>query len=201
MTISANAISPVRQRQLTLLADMIMGLQKHEQTLPPFILANKQYTAAQMIAELQTRRDATQAVITAKAVWQAAIKIDLDGRASGQQFLKSARQTLLAAFAGSANALADFGLVPPKVRVVSTETKLGAAAKARATRAARHTLGPKQKKEVKGNVTGLIITPVTAHSPAAGAPVAPATVGTGPVATAAEATAPVATVGPAATVP
>jgi hypothetical protein len=36
-------------------------------------------------------------------------------------------------------------------------------AKRAATRAARHTMGPKQKKAVKGDVTGVVVTPVTSQ--------------------------------------
>jgi hypothetical protein len=44
------------------------------------------------------------------------------------------------------DALATFGLTPRKPRVVSPEARVAAAAKAKATRAARHTMGKKQKK-------------------------------------------------------
>jgi hypothetical protein len=43
--------------------------------------------------------------------------------------------------------LADFGMTPPKKRVVPPKTKVEAAAKAKATRAVLHTMGSKQKKE------------------------------------------------------
>jgi hypothetical protein len=44
---------------------------------------------------------------------------------------------------------------------VTPEQKVAAAAKLKATRAARHTAGSVQKKAVKGDVTGVIVTPVT----------------------------------------
>ena len=48
--------------------------------------------------------------------------------------------------------------------------KVAAAAKRKATRAARGTTGPKKKLSVVGNVTGVQITPVTAPVAAASAP-------------------------------
>jgi hypothetical protein len=77
----------------------------------------------------------------------------------------------LVAFAGSIDTLADFALKARKPRTPLTpEQKAAAVAKAEATRAARHTMGPKQKAAIKGTV------PATAPAtqPAAPAP-APAT--------------------------
>lgn len=178
MTTSPNATTPARGGQLKKLTTLIAGLQKHEHELAPFVIADKQYTVAEVIAVLQARHDTTQAVNTTKANWQAAVKTDHAGRASGQVFLTGVRQTVLTAFAGSVDKLADFGLVGPKPRVVSPETKVAAAAKAKATRAARHTMGKNQKAQIHGTVA--TTTPVTlpvdpvAATPAPTAPTAPA---------------------------
>ena len=70
-----------------------------------------------------------------------------------------------AAYAGSPDVLADFGIAP-KARVPPTvEAKIAAAAKGKATRAARHTMGTTQRKAVKGDVTGVVVTPITAPPP------------------------------------
>jgi hypothetical protein len=70
-------------------------------------------------------------------------------------------------FASDAAALADLGLKPPKARApLTAEQKAAAKAKAKATRIARGTTGPKAKKAIKGNVTGVQITPVTASATA-----------------------------------
>ena len=73
--------------------------------------------------------------------------------------------------------LADFGLAPRKEPAPkTTEEKAAAAAKAKATRQARGTTSKKQKLTVKGNVTGIIVTPVTAPTAAsAGSPETPVT--------------------------
>ena len=52
------------------------------------------------------------------------------------------------------------------VSVEAGEDQAAAKAKAKATRIARGTRGPKAKKVVKGNVTGVEITPVTAPAAA-----------------------------------
>jgi hypothetical protein len=82
------------------------------------------------------------------------------------------------AFGKSPDVLADFGLKPRKMKTPLTiEQKAAAAAKRKATRAARHTMGTSQKKKVKGTT---IVTPTDSK---ASPPVAP-----GPVASAASGT-------------
>jgi hypothetical protein len=105
------------------------------------------------------------------------------------------RRLVLTAFANSAQMLADFGVTPPKARTPMTSEQLAArAAKSLATRKARGTTSKKQKLAVKGNVTGVNITPVTASTGTAPAapvpPVTPASPPAQPVSTATNGTAP-----------
>src|SRR5581483_8311817 len=82
--------------------------------------------------------------------------------------------TYVKATVGGASDLADFGLTPKKARTPQTvEAKAAATAKREATRAARNTMGAKQKLKVKGNVVGVSVTPVTAGPVVGKAPVAP----------------------------
>jgi hypothetical protein len=81
---------------------------------------------------------------------------------------------------GSIDTLADFGLKPRKTRTPRTpEQKAASVAKSLATRAARHTMGSKQKAKVTGAAPHAA--PVTAPSPTT-APSAPkpVDVATGP---------------------
>jgi hypothetical protein len=58
--------------------------------------------------------------------------------------------------------LHEFGMSAPKAPGAKTvEAKVTAQAKSAATRAARHTMGKAQKKAIKGDVTGITVTPVT----------------------------------------
>ena len=56
------------------------------------------------------------------------------------------------AFAGQVDTLADFGLTARAKHVATPEEKLASTDKAKATRAARHTMGSKQKAAIKGTV-------------------------------------------------
>jgi hypothetical protein len=78
-----------------------------------------------------------------------------------------------AAFGTQPDVLADFGLHPKARAQLTVEKKTAAAVKRKATRAARHTMGSKQRKRVKGDVTGVTVTPVVAGQPIATAPTGP----------------------------
>jgi hypothetical protein len=83
-----------------------------------------------------------------------------------------------AAHGTSPEALAAFGL-HPKARVpLTVEAQAAAIAKRAATRAARHTMGSRQKKAVKGDVTGVVVTPIFAPAPTVSAQGGAATRGT-----------------------
>src|SRR5207237_10065472 len=84
------------------------------------------------------------------------------------EFVLQLRQTIRVAFANSVDLLGRYGLTPKKARVISPEASVAAAAKARATRLARHTMGPKQKAQIQGTVE------VPANAPSPTVPLAPA---------------------------
>jgi hypothetical protein len=96
--------------------------------------------------------------------------------------------TLIAANGSASSVLADYGLTPRKARApMTTDKQAAAVAKRNATRAARHTMGSVQKKAVKGDVTGVNVTPVTSATPTPTTPpanpVTPASGGGGQVTT------------------
>jgi hypothetical protein len=61
--------------------------------------------------------------------------------------------------------LADFGLVTRKVPTpLDAAATVVAVSKRKATRAARHTMGKKQKAAITGGLTGPIVVPVDGHA-------------------------------------
>jgi hypothetical protein len=155
---------------------LIDGFTKHAPTLTSFLVGGATIKASDVITALQARIAAANTTESTRATWQAAVKANTDERASTKTLVSSARQAVQMMFAGSIETLAEFGLKPRKARTAPTpEQKVVAAAKAKATRAARHTMGTKQKASVKGTIT-TIVTPAspTASPPAAPSPVASA---------------------------
>ncbi len=126
-------------------------------------------TPAQLAAALQNRVSAIDATATAKA---ALAKSYADGaalRATTQPVVNAVKQIALIMYANAPDTLTVFGLAPKKAQAPLTiAEKAERAAKAKATRIARNTMGPRAKAKVKGTVT-------TAAAPAsATAPLAPA---------------------------
>ena len=145
MGTSANTIASTRNQQQAALQQMISGLEKHAQDLGSLIIAGTTYSTADLQTTLQARLDALTSALSKKAEWQAAIKADHAERDSTKVFLAGLRQALLVVFAGSVDKLADFGLVGRKLADITPQQRVAAAQKAKATRAARHTMGKKQK--------------------------------------------------------
>ena len=132
---------------------LIDGFNKHAAAIPSMVIGATLMTAQDIVATLQTRIDTARAALSTRATWQTAIRTDEATRDATKTFVSGVKQGLLVAFAGHLDTLADFGLTARAQHVATPEEKLAAAAKAKATRAARHTMGSKQKAAIKGTVT------------------------------------------------
>jgi len=143
------------------LRNLIAGTQKH----PPsgsLTLAGSPFTAQALIQELQSLVDALTTTDKAKADWQTALKSADDTKAKVLPTMESYRAWVLATYGKDPSTLADYGVSPRKVPApLTAEQKTQAAVKRAATRKARMTMGKVQKKTVKGNVTGIVVTPST----------------------------------------
>jgi hypothetical protein len=136
-------------------------------------LAGESTSPAQLKAVFQAESDALDVVDATRATLAKQMETLREAQANAH----SARTNLHAYIVGNygANAvemLGDFGMAPAKRRAQPTvETKATAKKKAAATRKARGTMGPKEKKKIVGVV-------VETAAPAAPSP-APGTNGTG----------------------
>jgi hypothetical protein len=148
-------------RQITLGQDqkMIAGIQKNLAN-KSFTVSDKSYTTPEVVAVYQGRINTGQAVAAARAAWQAAVKANRAQSSQTASFSTPFQAIVKTMFQDPAT-LADFGLSPRKANGKTVQTKATAVAKNLATRKARGTMGKKQKASIKGNVTGIIVTPVT----------------------------------------
>jgi hypothetical protein len=133
------------------------GLKKHQSTLASFGIAGTSSTVADVLAVLDARITAEDVVESARAVWQTKVQAARDERAKTRVLVSGVRQQLQLTFAGAIDTLADFGLKPRKQPAPRTpEQKALATAKAKATRAARHTMGSVQKEAAQHMVLSAI---------------------------------------------
>jgi hypothetical protein len=130
--------------------------------------------------ELQSFLDDREAVVAAQATAKAKVAAENANMPALNALIKAFIAFLRVTFGNDPSTLADFGLTPLKAPApLTTEAKAVAAAKREATRAARGTKTPKQKKGIHGNVKAqLVVTPVDttpATTSASAAAAAPAT--------------------------
>jgi hypothetical protein len=156
---------------------LVVGTKQHFANTGSLVVAGGTFTPAQVEASLQALIDLRGSVEAAKAATQAKVAAEKAQAPSLRRFMSAYATFVKATFGDQPDVLAHFGLVPRKATTpLTVERKAAAAAKRKATRDARHTMGPQQKRDVKGDVTGVKVTPVTATKPVATSPApAPAT--------------------------
>lgn len=165
-------MSTARVTKVTMAArvrSLIAGTQLHPPN-GPLTVGGTSFTPQTLVQQLETLANAFSTADTAKANWKGALTDLADTQAKIAPTFKAYRSWVVATYGNAPATLADFGLTPPKARApLTTDQQAVAVAKRTATREARHTLGPKQKKDIKGTV------PATSSTATATATAIPAT--------------------------
>jgi hypothetical protein len=142
-----------RNQQIAADQALIAGIQRFLMSYPSLSVDGQVMTPAAIVQFLQDRINASQAAQTAEAAHVAAVKAESDTRAKTAAQRSSIRQIVLGMYSGSPDNLAVFGLKPRKASSETATTRAAAAVKAKATRAARGTKGPKEKLKITGSST------------------------------------------------
>ena len=160
------------------------GLQKYYASTS-LVLAGTTYTPPALQAFLQADVDANDASTVAHATWLSTVKAAQAADAAALPVLDAIEHVVKGQYAASANGstvMADFGYQKPGRKVLTAAEKSAAAAKARATRAARHTMGARQKAKVTGTTPAAPAEGASSGTQVAGtsAPATPAPNGSAP---------------------
>ena len=150
----------------------ITGLQKHFPN-GSFTLGNVPYTTAALVTLFTSLANAITAADSAKASAKEAIAAMHAARSQVGPVMQDLQRFLLATFRTANGTLADFGIEPKAPKTKTAEEKAASAAKAKSTRDARGIIGKRKRASVKGDVTGVVMTPVT-EAPAPQPPTPPA---------------------------
>jgi hypothetical protein len=147
---------------------MIEGIKKHLGNVSSVVIASKSYTPQQCVDVLQARVDAVNAAAAARATFLNLVQAARAEIAQTKQFVSALRQAIYLMFSSAIDILADFGVPAHKARKPPPPTKTAVTVeKAKATRAARHTMGKKQKLAIKGTVSDAVgAAPAPASPPA-----------------------------------
>jgi hypothetical protein len=164
--------------RLSLAKQLIAGTKKHfPNASQELTFGGATHTVAASTQQLQSYVDLRSAVLTSQAATKTQVATERAQTPSQVAFVAAYVAFVRATFGKEPDALADFGLAPPKApKPLTAEQKAVATAKRKATRAARHTMGKNQKKPVKGAVTAtLVVTPASGPVPVAPTPTPAAT--------------------------
>ena len=141
---------------------MMAGVEKHIDA--PMVLEGARYTPDELTAMLAERVLLSEAVVAAKAAWQEAIRRERENAERTKRVHAALRKALHVMFGKNDVLLGDFGIQPHKERRrLSPEEKVVVVAKILATRAARHTMGTRQRERIKGDARPVVVV-MTGHA-------------------------------------
>ena len=127
-------------------AEVISGIQKHLMNVASISLNGVSYTPAALIQLVQSEIDAANAATQAKTAFSQAAQANQAAHAKVAPVITALRTYVINLMGTQGTTLDDFGFSPPKAhKVLTAAEKAAAAAKRKATRAARHTMGSNQK--------------------------------------------------------
>jgi len=171
-----NVMSSPKSAQLQADIELQSGLSQTQSSLPTMLLNGQTASAANSLAVVQSRVDAGNALVSAKAALAQASQAYKDTIANTKVFVSALRTALATAYGSSPETLAKYGLVPRKKPApLTVEEKMVAVARRASTRVVRHTTGPVARAKVKGAVPSTITVQVPGpEAPEPASPGAPA---------------------------
>jgi hypothetical protein len=128
----------------------IAGVKKHYANAPSIVVDGVSRTPAEIVRGLQASIDAADATSAANAAFHKAVQAEQAVNADGDALYRGLRSFLITQHKTAPETLGDFGITLASKRVPDAETVAKAVEKRAATRAARHTLGKRQKSAIKG---------------------------------------------------
>ena len=132
--------------------------------------------ASQVVAIYQSCLDSRAALATKRAETKAAMATRSSAETARRRADRAVKAWVVNEFGEGSQQALDFGFAPPKKATRTVESKVNAVALAKATRAARHTMGKKQKSLIKGTTVVSVAPANPANTPAGASPaVQPAT--------------------------
>jgi hypothetical protein len=166
-------------KKVVLVEKLIAGATKHyPNASDPLTFGNETRTVSALTQVLQAFVNLRNAVVTSQAATKEKVAAERAQAPALLVVIDEFVSFVRATFGKSPEALADFGLTPPKGRKPQTAEQIAAAvARRKATRAKRNTMGKQQKKAVKAavqvTVTSTPVAEVPVASPPAASPPAP----------------------------
>jgi hypothetical protein len=138
------------------------------------VLGGVAHKASDVVAIYQACLDNRATLDTQRAEVKATLATLEAADAKRIETERALKPWMINTFGATSKEAHDFGYLPPKKPVQSVDTKAQAKVRREATRAARHTMGPKQKEKIKGTMVVLTAPAAPANTVPAAAPAASA---------------------------
>jgi hypothetical protein len=160
-------------RAVVFAKQLIAGTEKHLTAATQVNVVGQSLSPAEITTKLQSLVTLRANVEAARASINEMLATEAAQMPALRTLMSAYVAHIKAAYVGSPGVLADFGINLKSRVPLTVEGKAAAVAKRKATRAARHTMGKQQKKAIKGDVSGVLVTPITAARPTVAAPSSP----------------------------
>jgi hypothetical protein len=141
---------------------LIAGLEANYQPDDVFELPMGNVTRDAIVAVLGSFVGAAEATKASNTAWRQDVQTERVAEQTATPVAAAVKAVLVSKYGRRSSKLLAYAIAPAKVPVVTPAARAAAAAKAAATRKARGTRGSVQKQGITGNVTGVVITPMTA---------------------------------------
>ncbi len=138
------AVVDVCQSRLT-------AIQTHAAHEEQILIDGHPYKPADLVAIYQASIDTRRGLTSARGAVAVAMQDRKNADAKRVAVDQGLKSWVSAKFGARSQELHDFGYRPRKAAKKTTEVKVAAVEQARATRAARHTMGKNHKEKVRGN--------------------------------------------------
>jgi hypothetical protein len=130
----SNTPKASRGRRVAALQSLVDGLTAHAEKLPLVNICGRAMTPQELVDRLNVIIAVSGYVERSREEWVAAVRADLAAHQSAESFLSTVRLAVRVAAGRSHDLLADFGLTPRKVPIITQEQRLAWGAKAKAAR-------------------------------------------------------------------
>jgi hypothetical protein len=139
----------------------IAGVRKQFASTKTVVLDGVSYAPDDIVKALQGSIDAADATTAVTAQFHKTVDAERAANATADAVYAGLKTYVTSQYKASPDTLAEFGINLPSRQVPDAATAAAAVEKRQATRVARHTMGNRQKANVKGTVT----TPTAAPPP------------------------------------
>jgi hypothetical protein len=146
---------------------LVAGLSANYSPTDVLDLPSGAYAVEALIATFTSYFTLVNNVAAAAQPYHMAVEKEQAGSKTALALRSQIKAVIEAKVGKTSNAMVAYGFVPAKVPVRTAKSTMTAVVKGEATRAARGTMGSKQKEEISGNVTGVSVTPITASGSSA----------------------------------